>query len=321
MGLRKGSEEAIRLLDSDNKVEWEAAFQSYAASIKRLSQEKGKSELVELDQWWRTELPAALVSRGATPYLLKDELVKVVQWKLWIGQMRPSLLQRAKETSANTPLVVGKDYCDLGLPTTREACVLIGVDELQDALLVLEVGVRDGEKEMSRATRREKAEEAESRRLEEQQRRLELEAELEQLQQRLAAKQPTTPLARGTPSERVPASRPSGGSSPPEEKSDDPEAADHASNTSGGDGGDDSGERDKFFGGGGRDDEEDVPPAAGREQQRDWVDEDEPEEESEVLLSPAGASIVEMLKRHHRDGTDPPEWLMSLLLPANSRKD
>ncbi|CAM9178513.1 unnamed protein product [Ectocarpus sp. 4 AP-2014] len=102
MGLRKGSEEAIRLMDSDNKVEWEAAFQSYSASVKRLSQEKGKSELVQLDQWWRTELPAALISRGATPYLLKDELVKVVQWKLWIGQMRPSLLQRAKETSPNT---------------------------------------------------------------------------------------------------------------------------------------------------------------------------------------------------------------------------
>ncbi|CBJ32028.1 conserved unknown protein [Ectocarpus siliculosus] len=102
MGLRKGSEEAIRLMDSDNKVEWEATFQSYSASVKRLSQEKGKSELVELDQWWRTELPAALVSRGATPYLLKDELVKVVQWKLWIGQMRPSLLQRAKETSPST---------------------------------------------------------------------------------------------------------------------------------------------------------------------------------------------------------------------------
>ncbi|CAM9563595.1 unnamed protein product [Ectocarpus fasciculatus] len=102
MGLRKGSEKAIRLMDSDNKLEWEAAFQSYADSVQRLSEEKGKSELVELDQWWRTELPAALVSRGATPYLLKDELVKVVQWKLWIGQMRPSLLQRAKETSPNT---------------------------------------------------------------------------------------------------------------------------------------------------------------------------------------------------------------------------
>ncbi|CAB1102710.1 unnamed protein product [Ectocarpus sp. CCAP 1310/34] len=27
-----------------------------------------------------------------------------------------------------------------------------------------------------------------------------------------------------------------------------------------------------------------------------------------------------MLKQHHRDGTDPPEWLMYIVLPASSRK-
>ncbi|CAB1105912.1 unnamed protein product [Ectocarpus sp. CCAP 1310/34] len=167
---------------------------------------------------------------------------------------------------------------------------------------------------------REKAEEAENRQLEEQQRRFKLEAELEQLQQLLAAQHPTTPLARRTPSERVPASRPSGDNRPPEGKSDDPEGANRASNTSSGNGGDDSGERDNFFGGNGGDDDEDVPPAVGREQQVGWADDDEPEEEPEVFSSPAGASIVEMLK-HHRDGTDPPEWLMSIALPASSRKD
>ena len=30
--------------------------------------------------------------------MTKEELVKVVQWKLWIGAMRPSLLNYAKET-------------------------------------------------------------------------------------------------------------------------------------------------------------------------------------------------------------------------------
>ncbi|CAB1108434.1 unnamed protein product [Ectocarpus sp. CCAP 1310/34] len=28
-----------------------------------------------------------------------------------------------------------------------------------------------------------------------------------------------------------------------------------------------------------------------------------------------------MLKQHHRDETDPPEWLMPIVLPASSRKD
>ncbi|CAB1106229.1 unnamed protein product [Ectocarpus sp. CCAP 1310/34] len=166
------------------------------------------------------------------------------------------------------------------------------------------------------------ADAAEEKRLKEQQRRLELEAELEQLKQRLAAKHPTTPLARGTPSERVPASRPSGDSSLLEEKSDDPEGADRASATSGGEDGGDSGQRDTFVDGESGDEYEDVPPAAGREQQGRWADEEEPEdEEPEVLTSPAGAPIVEMLKQHHRDGTEPPEWLMSIVLPANSRKD
>ncbi|CAB1116636.1 unnamed protein product [Ectocarpus sp. CCAP 1310/34] len=169
---------------------------------------------------------------------------------------------------------------------------------------------------------RDKADAAEGKRLKEQQRRLELDAELEQLKQRLAAKHPTTPLARGTPSERVPASRPSGDSSLLEEKSDDPEGADRASATSGGLDGGDSGERDTFVDGESGDEYEDVPPAAGREQQGRWADEEEPEdEEPEVLTSPAVAPIVEMLKQHHRDGTEPPEWLMSVVLPANSRKD
>lgn len=48
------------------------------------------------------ELPAALRARAkeSKPYILKEELVKVVQWKLWIGAMRPSLLKYANEQAA-----------------------------------------------------------------------------------------------------------------------------------------------------------------------------------------------------------------------------
>eukprot|EP00752_Nemacystus_decipiens_P008466 g7566.t1 len=101
--LRPGSETAMRLLDSDKPLEWEAAFQSYARGVERLSQEKGKSALVALDRWICKDLPEALRSRAtgaAKPYILKEELVKVVQWKLWIGANRPSLLKYAQDQNA-----------------------------------------------------------------------------------------------------------------------------------------------------------------------------------------------------------------------------
>lgn len=48
------------------------------------------------------DFPEALRSRatGSEPYVSKEELIKVVQWKLWIGAMRPSLLTYANEQNA-----------------------------------------------------------------------------------------------------------------------------------------------------------------------------------------------------------------------------
>lgn len=96
--LRAGSEAAARLLESDAAEEWAAAFACYEDSVRRLSEEKGRLGLVELDAWWRTELPSTLRSRAPEPYLTKDELVKVVRWKLWMGVVRPNLLRFATET-------------------------------------------------------------------------------------------------------------------------------------------------------------------------------------------------------------------------------
>lgn len=44
------------------------------------------------------ELPSTLRSRTPESYLTKDELVKVVRWKLWMGVVRPNLLRFATET-------------------------------------------------------------------------------------------------------------------------------------------------------------------------------------------------------------------------------
>eukprot|EP00904_Undaria_pinnatifida_P002693 jgi/Undpi1/12424/HiC_scaffold_5.g02096.m1 len=96
--LRAGSEAAARLLESDAAEDWAAAFACYEDSVRRLSEEKGRLGLVELDAWWRTELPAALRSRAPEAFLTKEELVKVVRWKLWMGVVRPNLLRFATET-------------------------------------------------------------------------------------------------------------------------------------------------------------------------------------------------------------------------------
>ncbi|CAM9428977.1 unnamed protein product, partial [Scytosiphon promiscuus] len=100
---RPGRESAIQLMESDDHDEWEAAFRSYSRSVKRLSEEKGKPGLVELDQWWRsvrTTMPKNIVTDEGGAYLSKDDLVKLMQWKLWIGTNRPTLLAYAKATDA-----------------------------------------------------------------------------------------------------------------------------------------------------------------------------------------------------------------------------
>eukprot|EP00892_Ulva_mutabilis_P008644 jgi/Ulvmu1/6151/UM028_0007.1 len=68
---------------------YQAALQAYAAS------KKGKESLVELDRWYRTELRDAVQSRDPK-HATKQELVKVVKWKLTRGTWRPRLLSYAE---------------------------------------------------------------------------------------------------------------------------------------------------------------------------------------------------------------------------------
>lgn len=55
---------------------------------------------IALNNTWQ-DLPSAIRSRGNDLYVTKEELVKVVQWKLWVGAVRPNLLRFAKETNAS----------------------------------------------------------------------------------------------------------------------------------------------------------------------------------------------------------------------------
>jgi hypothetical protein len=45
-----------------------------------------KEQLVELDEWIRTELPTTLHARDPSPFITQPELVKLMEWKLKKGK-------------------------------------------------------------------------------------------------------------------------------------------------------------------------------------------------------------------------------------------
>lgn len=56
----------------------------------------GKTEFVDMDRWYRKDLPLLIQQRNPR-HITKAELVKLVQWKLMRGKWRPKLLDYAKE--------------------------------------------------------------------------------------------------------------------------------------------------------------------------------------------------------------------------------
>lgn len=71
------------LWTSTSVAKWQAALDSYEDVIAR----QGVKPLVELDAWYRNELPAAIAGR-ATPHVTHRELVKVTEWKMARGVWR-----------------------------------------------------------------------------------------------------------------------------------------------------------------------------------------------------------------------------------------
>lgn len=83
------------LWPSDDAVVWEQHLQKYDDAVDAT----GKERLAELDRWFQTELPVSISGRDK-PYLSKDDLVKLVDWKLTRGKWRPRLLDFAKQQAA-----------------------------------------------------------------------------------------------------------------------------------------------------------------------------------------------------------------------------
>lgn len=67
---------------------WRDALSSYDKHMESLNNPK----LAELDKLYRTELPHSLHSRTPTAYITKNELKKLMEWKLTRGKWRPRLL-------------------------------------------------------------------------------------------------------------------------------------------------------------------------------------------------------------------------------------
>uniref|UniRef100_A0A8C5SXD8 Uncharacterized protein n=1 Tax=Laticauda laticaudata TaxID=8630 RepID=A0A8C5SXD8_LATLA len=69
---------------------WEAVLDIYQDVIEAMGSKKKK--LIALDQWYQEELPKILTGREEK-YLTKEELLKLMEWKLTRGKFRPRLQQ------------------------------------------------------------------------------------------------------------------------------------------------------------------------------------------------------------------------------------
>jgi hypothetical protein len=83
---------------SDEPAVWQAALAAYPAVIER----QGVARLPELDRWYREELPRRLADRRPAA-VTRDELVRVVEWKMARGEWRPRNLALVR---SNAPAVV-----------------------------------------------------------------------------------------------------------------------------------------------------------------------------------------------------------------------
>jgi hypothetical protein len=73
---------------NDSAAAWRDALASYDDIVAR----QGVARLVELDRWYRDELPGAIGARRA-PHVTHDELVRLTEWKMARGVWRaPNLV-------------------------------------------------------------------------------------------------------------------------------------------------------------------------------------------------------------------------------------
>ncbi|KAJ7524663.1 hypothetical protein O6H91_17G015300 [Diphasiastrum complanatum] len=72
--------------------QWQQHLCAYTQRLEAL----GNPKLTVLDQFYRQELPRLMQERQPLPYITRDELTKVMEWKLSRGKWRPRLLDFVK---------------------------------------------------------------------------------------------------------------------------------------------------------------------------------------------------------------------------------
>lgn len=83
---------------------WKVTFQLYVKILK-LRADKGKKDkakkLLELDNWFQNVLPQE-INKRSEKYLTREELTKLMEWKLTRGKFRPRLTQLVQTNTSET---------------------------------------------------------------------------------------------------------------------------------------------------------------------------------------------------------------------------
>ena len=93
-----------KLWSSDSLDDWTNALASYddVVAAQRVK------PLVELDRWYRDELPGAIAAR-AHPHVTHNEIVKLTEWKMARGVWRARNLVLVRGNDANTVVKTSTD--------------------------------------------------------------------------------------------------------------------------------------------------------------------------------------------------------------------
>eukprot|EP00794_Sanderia_malayensis_P009350 gene9353-10335_t len=86
------------LFHVDDENVWKSRLDKYNEVLKEKSRAPKKKELLELDDWYQKQLPKCLAERSPR-YLLKEELIKIMKWKLMRGKFRPRLTELVQQNS------------------------------------------------------------------------------------------------------------------------------------------------------------------------------------------------------------------------------
>lgn len=108
--MRASTGGSVALLRSEDSNEWTSFLDRYDEAVDAVSKRKKlkDSQLVEYDQWIRSEFPEPF-SDGASVALCPSELERIMQWKLWRGKDRPMLMSLVRQNSASAVRTITGD--------------------------------------------------------------------------------------------------------------------------------------------------------------------------------------------------------------------